>query len=77
MSAEEFIPIVNSYLRSKRAEQVPLGQWEKYYGGDGSNSIGWRVFVDDWGHVGINGDKHNWYHGAVCAIKRVNLWYGK
>ena len=37
---------------------------------DGSTSKGWRVFVEDWGHV----DNH---HTAICCISPSYLWHGK
>ncbi|QDJ96389.1 hypothetical protein Xoosp13_203 [Xanthomonas phage Xoo-sp13] len=37
---------------------------------DGSNSLGWRVYCEDWGNV--NGD-----YGVICAIHPAFLWYGK
>ena len=37
---------------------------------DGSNSKGWRIYNERWGHVGR-------FHGALCAVKPVYLWHGK
>ena len=36
----------------------------------GSNSKGWRVYCDGWGHVGDD-------HYGMIAIRPVYLWHGK
>ncbi len=69
LTADEVFPIVKSYLQSEEAGQVELLQWEKDINHDGSNGPGWRVYAEDWGHVDT--------HYAICAVKRVMIWYGK
>lgn len=70
MTADEVLPTVLAYLRSEEAGKVQLDSWEEDADHDGDNGPGWRVYLEDWGHVG-----HCQY--AICAIKRVFLWYGK
>ena len=70
MTAKEILPIVQAYLRSDAAKEVELGDFEDDKDHDGHNTVGWRVYTDDWGHVGGE-------HATICAIKRVCLWMGK
>ena len=77
MTAAEILPIIQVYLRSGKSRILNLGQWECNLDHDGSNSEGWRVYVEDWGHIPVEGDKYSHYSSAVCAVKRVFLWHGK
>ena len=79
MDAEQVLPTVVGFLETYRKgkpyelAQLPVikhQQWEAYGDHDGSNEAGWRVFVEDWGHVGDSSS-------AICAIKPVALWLGK
>lgn len=70
MSADDVFPIVKRWLQSDQAASVPLGEWEGDIDQDGDNIDGWRVYVEDWGHV-----DRQW--GCLCAIKRAYLWLGK
>ena len=47
-----------------------LGEWEDDCDHDGSNSMGWYAYCEDWGHV----DKA-WQ--AVIAVKPCFMWHGK
>lgn len=70
-TAAEFLPMLWAWLNDpEEAKQVKLTQWDVDADHDGSNGSGWRVYVEDWGHVG-----HNSY--AICAVKPVFLWFGK
>lgn len=68
MSAEQVMPIVTAWLDSE--PKVTLEQWEEDIDHDGHNGAGWRVYVENWGHVGNE-------PYALCAVKPVFLWYGK
>jgi len=70
LTAEEVAPIVMKWLNTKEAMETEMSDWDKNIDHDGSNSVGWRVYCEDWGHV----DNSNC---AVCAIKPVFLWHGK
>lgn len=37
---------------------------------DGDNSRGWRIYNEEWGHIGT-------YRGAICAIEPAWLMHGK
>lgn len=51
--------------------KIEQERWEKaYIGGDVWSEPGWRVYCEDWGHVGDN-------HYAIVAVKPVFLWAGK
>jgi hypothetical protein len=72
MSADEVFPLVNTWLRGEFAKKVLTNAdgWDGNCDHDGHNSVGWRVYVGDWGHV--NNSPY-----AICAIKPVYLWHGK
>lgn len=70
LTATEVLPAVLAYLKSKEAGLIQLERWEQDIDQDGENGPGWRVYLEDWGHVGN-------ISCAICAIKRVFLWYGK
>lgn len=71
LSAEAVAPMVEQWLKSEVASEISLGPWEDDCDHDGHNSKGWRVYCEDWGHVG----QANWR--AVVAVKPVFLWHGK
>lgn len=71
LNAQDATIMVKAYLRSEVANDIYLNSWEEEMDHDGSNSTGWHVYVNDWGHVGTLDA------GVVCAIKKVNLWHGK
>lgn len=51
-------------------ESIRLSSWDNDIDHDGSNYVGWRLYVDDWGHV--NSSPY-----AIGCIKPVFLWCGK
>ena len=71
LSAQDVLPIAKSWLGSDFAAKVESSNsWDKDADHDGSNSSGWRVYCEDWGHVGGSSS-------AICAIRPVVLWHGK
>jgi hypothetical protein len=68
LSPEAVLPIVSSWLASK--PEIECKSWDGDHDHDGHNSLGWRVYVEDWGHV------KDIFH-AICAIKPAYLWHGK
>jgi hypothetical protein len=70
LTASEVLPVVLSWLESDMAKTIKLEHWDSNYQHDGSNSKGWRVYCEDWGHVAD-------HSCAICAILPVFLWYGK
>lgn len=71
LSAEQCLPLVEQWLEGDFAETVKPSKWCGNADHDGSNSRGWQVYVDDWGHVGIAG------YRAICGIKPAFMWHGK
>lgn len=61
---------VYAWLQTVKPEQFELLDWEEDHDHDGSNSIGWRVYCENWGKVA-----EDCY--AIVAIKPVYLWHGK
>lgn len=70
MSADEVFPIVKKWLASDDAKKIPHENWDVNMSHDGSNIVGWRMYLEDWGHI-----DGNW--GALCCIKPAYLWLGK
>jgi hypothetical protein len=68
LSAEAAAEIVWQWLSSEPGTECK--GWDADYDHDGHNSLGWRVYCEDWGHVGHN-------HNAIVAVKPVYLWHGK
>jgi len=69
INLEIVVGMVWAWLKSDDRQPIPFGKWENDIDTDGSTELGWRVYVEDWGHVG---EFRN-----VVAIKPVYLWYGK
>ena len=70
MSSDEVFPFVKKWIKTDEALTVELDGWECDLDHDGHNKLGWRVYVEDWGHV--NG---RW--GILCAVKPIYVWHGK
>lgn len=69
--AAEAYAFAKTWLKGREAKLIELNErWEGDCDHDGDNSLGWRVYVEDWGHVGSN-------HYAICAVKPCYLWHGK
>lgn len=70
-TAEEVAPQVFAWLKSEQAKSMPEPTgWDADCDHDGHNSLGWRVYVEDWGHVNGN-------YEAACAIRPAYMWHGK
>ena len=70
LAAHEVLPLVLSWLDSDEAKSLVLSDWDADVDHDGSNSRGWRVYVEDWGHVG--GNSH-----SICCVTPAFMWHGK
>ena len=75
VSLEIAVGMVYAWLESDEAKKIPLGGWDLNCDHDGSNELGWRVYVEDWGHV-TTSDNKSFNFGAVM-ITPAYLWYGK
>lgn len=68
LSGASLLSFVLDYFNSR-----PLCEatgWDKNADHDGDNGPGWRVYCEDWGHIG-----GHWQ--AFLAIKPAFMWYGK
>lgn len=70
MTAKQVLPMVLAYLDSDAAKACRLTACEYDLDHAGHNAVGWRVYVEDWGHV------HE-CHTAICAVKPCFMRYGK
>lgn len=70
LDPEGIIGMVWNWLQTDFAKTVKLEEWCEDADHDGSNSEGWIVYVEDWGHVGG-------HFTSICAIKPAFLWHGK
>lgn len=59
-----------NWLDTMEAKGMHLGHWECDAEHDGNNSPGWRVFLEDWGHVGA-------VRSAICCVRPCFVWHGK
>lgn len=71
LTAEQCLPMVEQWLQGDFAKTVKLSKWCENIDHDGDNSLGWQVYVENWGHVG----KAKSY--AICGIKPAYMWHGK
>ena len=70
LSALDVAPMVEQWLASEEAASMEFESWDADQDHDGSNSMGWRVYCEDWGHVA---DRYQ----AICAIRPAYMWHGK
>lgn len=71
LGAEALAENVYAWLQTEEAKAIPLEGWDKDADHDGHNSRGWRVFCEDWGHVGTAG------YRAIVGITPAYMWHGK
>jgi hypothetical protein len=70
LTAEDVFPMVVQYLASKEVRIAKHEGWDANADHDGDNVAGWRVYVEDWGHVD---DEYE----AAFAVKFAWIWLGK
>lgn len=75
LTAKAVTPVVMEWLRSDAAKDIELGDWDSDADHDGSNSEGWRVYCERWGH--IKGEDGLSYNGSIVAITPAFMWHGK
>jgi len=71
ITAADMVSLVKTWLSGEFAKTVVMEGWDRDIDHDGHNSMGWRVYSEDWGHVGPAGS------GAICAVKPAWMWHGK
>ena len=63
--------IIWGWLNSEEGRKFKtISSWDHDADHDGHNERGWRVYCEDWGHIGDD-------HYAICAIVPAYIWYGK
>ena len=75
LEEEQLVEILWEWLKTDQAKTVDFNQWESDIEHDGSNELGWRLYVEEWGHV--RETEHTIDHYSIAAFKPVYLWYGK
>jgi hypothetical protein len=70
ISAEQAADMAWQWLQTDEAKKMECTGWDRDADHDGSNSLGWRVFVEDWGHVA-----GSFY--AIAAVRPAFMWHGK
>lgn len=70
LDSDEVASMAFKWLKSDDAKTVPCLDEDSDYDHDGSNSEGWRAYLENWGHVGDE-------HYAILCIKPAFLWHGK
>ena len=70
LTAEAVAVQAMEWLKTDEAWETKLDHWDEDCDHDGHNTKGWRVYCDDWGHVGD-------YRGALVAVKPAYMWHGK
>lgn len=76
INGDELVDLLWNWLNTEEAKSVFFEGWDANADHDGHNELGWRLYVDDWGHVqkenGITID-----HYSIAAFKPSYCWYGK
>ena len=75
INTEELVDLLWNWLHSDEAKTVECKDWDADSDHDGSNTLGWRLYVDKWGHVAET--EHTIDHYSIAAFKPAYLWYGK
>lgn len=70
LSVKSMYVLALEWLQSEESKAVRLEGWAADVDNDGHNSMGWRVYTEDWGHVDDD-------HYAICAVTPCYLWHGK
>jgi hypothetical protein len=76
IDTQELVDLLWKWLKSPEAQEVEAAQWEgSLHDSDVSEENGWRLYSDEWGHVGET--EHTIDHYSIAAFKPMKLWYGK
>lgn len=76
LNNERLCEVLWTWLNTKREEEIIYEKWEENLAHDGSNSLGWRLYTEDWGRI-KNKDNITTDQYSFCAFKPCYLWYGK
>lgn len=70
ISPELSATIAWDWLQTTEAKEIPHDGLDRDHQHDGHNTLGWRAYVEDWGHV-------DGQYGSIVCIKPAYLWHGK
>jgi hypothetical protein len=73
MTPAQVAPVVMQWLKQQHEAKTTYAvqtHWDEDIEHDGSNSEGWRCYVEDWGHV-----EDDW--GVCVAVVPAHMWHGK
>ncbi len=77
IDSTELVNVLWKWLDSEEAEKVELYDWDANTDHDGHNEKGWRLYVEDWGQIGLDESDHASNPYSIAAFKPAYLWYGK
>jgi hypothetical protein len=69
--------IIFEWIHSGVAKNMDLIGWDANADHDGENDLGFRVYVESWGHVELSSPSYGDGQYAICAITPSWIWYGK
>lgn len=67
-SADMITDVVWEWLQTEEAMSMTFEGWDAKQ--NESSKLGFRVYCEDWGHVGTN-------EYAIIAVRPAYIWYGK
>lgn len=71
---KELVDLLWNWLNSEEAKKVKCEEMDADEDTDGTNKRGWRLYVDEYGHINNGGSLDNY---SIGAFKPVFCWYGK
>ena len=69
------VEVLWNWLKTDDAKKVKCVDLDADIDQDGHNILGWRLYLERWGHVNNDGGMAD--HHTVAAFKPAWLWYGK
>lgn len=70
LTSEQCADMAYSWIQTEEAKSMKFEGWDADCDHDGDNSLGWRVFLGEWGQVASE-------HYAICVVRPAYVWYGK
>ena len=73
---KELVEIIWNWLQSDQAKTVKLDGWDREFDdSDVECELGWRLYTEEWGHIGERGGGSD--HYSIAAVTPSYMWYGK